>query len=172
MPLPGRDKTFAFESSRDLIEKLRWEIFEFRSTDHIENKKYHAWNGAVTAWSIADWVWVDLSEEQRHGFSAELSVKCLADFQRWLIQKHRPLKLCRLVATASKHAIVTKHNDPSVDTRVYVASDSLSLDDDVAPVLDWSLEITDGVLSSKVEDILDDALHFWTEFVYGRKIAV
>jgi|SRR3974390_1967907 len=62
MALPGRDKTFALENCRDLLNKLGREIERFKSdpTD-IEARVDFAFNNVVTAWHLCDQVNADLT---------------------------------------------------------------------------------------------------------------
>ena len=53
MALPGRDKTFALENCRDLLNKLKREIERFSAAgNNIETRKDFAFNAAVTAWAL------------------------------------------------------------------------------------------------------------------------
>jgi hypothetical protein len=59
MPLPGRDKTFALENCRDLLNKLEREIDRLsaaRDRDDLTTMIDTAFNAAVTAWHLCDWV--------------------------------------------------------------------------------------------------------------------
>src|ERR1700704_7000035 len=67
MALPGRDKTFAFESCRDMLNKLEREIDRYTRVDgkDVDAMKDLAFNIAVTAWHLCDWAFMDLKPEQR-----------------------------------------------------------------------------------------------------------
>ena len=60
-------KTFGLRDSRDILEKLRWELNNrfFRERHDIAACQYHAFNCAVTAWHTTDWLWNDLTTELR-----------------------------------------------------------------------------------------------------------
>jgi hypothetical protein len=70
MPLPGREQTFALENCRDLLSKLEREIERYRA---IRTEKVAAaadltdlaFNIAVTAWHLCDWVFADMNDEQQ-----------------------------------------------------------------------------------------------------------
>src|SRR5947209_4344327 len=100
MPLPGRDKTFAFESCRDVLDKLDREIDRYRKVNgkDIEAMKDLAFNISVTAWHLCDWVYGDLTAAQRH----TLKIEKLTDLQKIALE-NRELYLCRQAAIASKH---------------------------------------------------------------------
>jgi hypothetical protein len=81
MPLPHRQQTF-YESCRDLLEKLDREIDRYRSIvgrdDHdvVEELKDIAFNASVTAWQLGDWVFKDMTAEQRQrlGLNCPISI--------------------------------------------------------------------------------------------------
>ena len=51
------DYAFALGTPADLLEKLSREIERFRQDE--QNQSDHAFNFAVTAWHITDWVYKD-----------------------------------------------------------------------------------------------------------------
>jgi hypothetical protein len=64
------DKRFGLQTPRDLLEKLQWEceqagLYRPRST---AERAYHAFNAAVTAWHICDWIWETASEQAKDKF--------------------------------------------------------------------------------------------------------
>ena len=68
MPLDPPDKVFGLAAPHHMLMKLKWEIFQLRTVAaepcepgaEIE-PGYHAFNCAVTAWHMADWVWQSAS---------------------------------------------------------------------------------------------------------------
>jgi hypothetical protein len=120
MALPGRDKTFAFETSRDMLLKLEREIDRYMtalSVDNVEALQDTAFNICVTAWHLCDWVFNDLTPKQRQS----LGIASLGELQK-LARECRALYLCRQAATASKHWEIISHPDP--DVRVIVTAGS------------------------------------------------
>jgi hypothetical protein len=67
----------------------------------VHQLKDSAFNAAVTAWHLCDWVFNDMTPEQR----AKLNFRNLADLQEHVRENCRALYLCRQAATASKHWI-------------------------------------------------------------------
>jgi hypothetical protein len=77
MALPSREQTFAFADCRELLEKLDREINrhqEVAGRDELEpgalvnlvdQLKDSAFNASVTAWHLCDWVFNDMTPEQR-----------------------------------------------------------------------------------------------------------
>ena len=114
MPLPNRQQTF-YENCRDLLEKLDREIDRYRSIvgrdghNVVEKLKDIAFNASVTAWQLGDWVFNDMTAEQRKRFGFK-------DIEALRKTTCRALYLCRHAATASKHWEVTQYHDPDVQT--------------------------------------------------------
>lgn len=171
MPLPGVPQTFGLESCRDLLDKLQWEIEGFRSEDprNAEALIYRAFNSAVTAWHIADWVWEDATPEQRASFPATTR----RELQDLVRRECRALHLCRQVATASKHQRVTMFPDPNVET-VVSAADMITEDADdssltIPPI--WVIKFVDDGKRIPAIKVFEDAFHYWTQFIYSHRIA-
>ena len=127
MPLPSRDQTFAFEDCRELLRKLEREIdryLEVVGRDEqepeallklVDQLRDSAFNAAVTAWHLCDWVFNDMTPEQRQ----RLGFTSLSDLQKHVRETCRALYLCRQAATASKHWKVNSHPDPDVEVVVW-----------------------------------------------------
>jgi hypothetical protein len=99
MPLPGRANTFAFESCRDMLCKLEREVERYASVDgkHVDEMKDLAFNIAVTAWHLCDWVFMDMKPEQRISFN----IRTPGDVRERAFTC-RALHIFRQVATSSK----------------------------------------------------------------------
>jgi hypothetical protein len=65
MALPGRSQTFALENCRDLLNKLEREAERFANAQGADERIDHAFNAAVTAWHLCDWVFNDMTADQR-----------------------------------------------------------------------------------------------------------
>jgi hypothetical protein len=98
MALPGRDKTFAFANCKDMLDKLKRKIDRYARVDgkDVEAMKDLAFNIAVTEWHLCDWVFMNLTPEQREA----LNIHSLAQMQERALGS-RPLHVFRQVATAS-----------------------------------------------------------------------
>jgi len=166
MPLPSREQTFAFADCRELLEKLDREIDRYREVagrDGLERDalvklvdqlKDSAFNASVTAWHLCDWVFNDMTPDQRQ----KLGFKKLSDLQDHVRNNCRALYLCRQAATASKHWTVNQHADPEV--QVIVTADT-----------GWTIYFVDDGRKTPADQIFDDALGFWTGFIYQHQIA-
>ena len=123
MALPSREQTFAYESCRDLVDKLGREIDRYCEVagnnedldgeallNLVDQLRDSAFNASVTAWQLCDWVFNDLTSEQRE----RLGFKALGRLQDHAKTQCRALYLCRYAATASKHWRVRDNPDPTV----------------------------------------------------------
>jgi hypothetical protein len=160
MALPGREQTFALEDCRSLCSKLHREIKRYhslvsRKDSDLEELKDTAFNASVTAWHLTDWVFNDLTPAQRESFGFENR----SDLQEYARTNCRALYLCRYAATASKHWEVKNHPDPNVQIVVTLADTGCTI------------YFTDGGKRKDAEQVFNEALHFWTEFIYGNQIA-
>jgi predicted acetyltransferase len=161
MPLPGREQTFAYVNCSDVLEKLRRELDRYRSIvgsdrPSVDDLRDTAFNASVTAWHLADWVFHELTAEQKK----KLGFSKLSDLQNYARSNCRALYLCRYAATASKHWEVKEHPDSTV--QIVVAAEE-----------DWAVYFIDAKGRGRVaaDQIFDEALHFWTHLIYSNKIA-
>ncbi len=114
MPIPARLQVFGLASSRDVLQKLEWEIERYKSapSEDAAASIHIAFNIAVTAWRMCDRIDRDLTTEQR----SLLGVAGLSQLKKKSISESRVVEICRLLATASKHVEVDKYPDPGVQT--------------------------------------------------------
>jgi hypothetical protein len=156
----GELQKFSFETSVDVFWKLEWEIVRFNkaSPHDIIDMKCFAFNAAVTAWQLTDWVFEDMSDEHRRQFG----LSKLPDLQNLVRKQCRALHLCRQIATASKHRVVKlKYYDDSVSTRV---------DFDHADARrwpKWELVTIDGDKSYPAIDVFEEVRLYWYKFLCG-----
>ena len=167
MPLPSRDQTFAFEDCRELLDKFGREIdryLEVVGRDEqepeallklVDQLRDSAFNAALTAWHLCDWVFNDMTLEQRH----KLGFGGLGDLQKYVRENCRALYLCRQAATASKHWAVNSHPDPDVEVVVWHNETG------------WTIHFVDGGQEQPADVVFESALAFWTEFIRGQGIA-
>jgi hypothetical protein len=92
---------FWLRDSRDLLKKLRWELENLfcRQRHDVEACEYLAYNCAVTAWHVSDWLFEDIPDELRRS----RGWKTLSDFQQFIRSECSALTLCWASANASKH---------------------------------------------------------------------
>jgi hypothetical protein len=160
-----------------MLMKLRWEIDQLRKslsaqTDqdaHLHAPAYHAFNCAVTAWHLADWVWQSIDAEGHAFILSKLAVaptgkKDFGLFTRELMRRHRALHICRQLATGSKHKIVEMHPDPAVRAERAWDSEPMRVGSGVGSrLVSYSirLSIRDGEESRPALEVFDDAAQTW-----------
>lgn len=159
MALPSRPQTFAYESCRDLLEKLRRELDRYRAVEGREDADVQelqdiAFNASVTAWQLGDWVFNDLTPEQRE----KLGFHTKAELQEHAKANCRALYLCRHVATASKHWEVSQYPDDTVDAIVTGETG-------------WTIYFVDDGTKIPADQVFEQALGFWSPFIYQNEVA-
>ena len=113
-------KSFGLRDSRDILEKLRWELRNLfsRQRHDIAACQYHAFNCAVTAWHASDWLWQDLSSSPELKTKLQEKIqqplKTLNDFQDYVRFDCGALRLCHQIANGSKHFLVTRNPDSTI----------------------------------------------------------
>lgn len=169
MALPGRDKTFAFENCRDMLMKLEREIERYKTAlfvDKVEALQDAAFNTSVTAWHLCDWVFNDLTPDQRQS----LKIASLGELQK-IVRECRALYLCRQAATASKHWEISSHPDPNV-TVIVTAQSVPPPTTSHFPIIvaRWSVYFVDDNKRLPAEAVFKEALDFWTQFIFRNGV--
>jgi hypothetical protein len=113
-------KRMGLDSPRDLLGKLQWELNRASEPMSPDEASYSAFNCAVTAWSICDWVWSSSSSELRERFISESpgpKRSRAGPLAALVTAECRELEICRQLATGAKHFVVTVFNDPQITSR-------------------------------------------------------
>jgi hypothetical protein len=119
MSLSDRERlAFALRGCRDLLEKLRDETGSLTTVERhdVTGRAYIAFNCAVTAWHMTDWVWAELDQSQREKIQKLAGTNCALvetnprPLQTYARGNSDALKLCELVANGSKHCFLIKGN--------------------------------------------------------------
>jgi hypothetical protein len=152
-------QTFNISSSRDVVEKLRWELDQLAGTQIRDTRAvaYRSLNAAITAWHVCDWVYDECveSKDVRERLEAMFrKVAGLGDVQAWARQE-RAISICYQIATAAKHSRVSHRFDPNVRAQYRV--DDRGMQDGT-----WTLVIYDGEEVRRPYDVLIHAHRFWT----------
>ena|SRR5450432_2924176 len=102
--MPSR-KRLGLDSPTNLLAKLHWEIVQLGlPLDQEAVASYRAFNCAVTAWSISDWVWNAASADLRKRLRAESPKPDASDpecFASLLREQCRELAICQPLANGS-----------------------------------------------------------------------
>jgi hypothetical protein len=166
--MPDR-KRLGLNRPTDLLAKLHWEIVQLGiPIDEQAVASYRAFNCAVTAWSICDWIWNSASADLRKRIRAESpkprtnSAGCLASLLR---QQSRELAICQQLANGSKHFILEGHNDKAVSS-YRTASVSLYLSNTGEERIEHShgVFVEDGGHVYSDLGLFSRAYDYWREF--------
>ncbi len=114
-----------------------------------------AFNISITAWTLCDWVFGDLTAEQRKS----LNIRKLSDLQD-RARSCRAVHICRQAATASKHWDVTSYPDPNLSVIVTAGGQG-----------QWLIYFLDNGDRLEADRVFAEALQFWTSFIYPNRIA-
>jgi hypothetical protein len=168
--MPNR-KRLGLNSPPDLLAKLHWEIEQLGLTVKEEEEavaSYRAFNCAVTAWSISDWVWNAASGDLRQRLRSESPKPEASDaecFASLLRDQSRELAICQQLANGSKHFILDRHNDATVSS-YRSASVSFYLTDDGKgrSVPTYGVFIEDGTRTYSDLGLFSRARDYWHDF--------
>jgi hypothetical protein len=115
-------KAFGFRDSRDMLEKLRWELNNLFSRQRLDIAvcQYHAFNCAVTAWHVTDWLWLDIIPEVRARLEEKTQRRLnrCEEFQAYVRDACPELKLCHQIANGSKHCLLEHKPDAAISAGI------------------------------------------------------
>ena len=155
MALPGIPQTFAVENALDMSNKLMWEIEAYRDEPELTPKLWRAFNCAVTAWHISDWLWKERRDEG-------LDVGSLSRFQKTMQARSGALRLCKHIATASKHGGVDRSPDLSIRVTIRAKNSAEELSfAEIDRSQHWEITICDHSGESDAIQVFWKALEFW-----------
>jgi hypothetical protein len=170
------ENVFAMSEPQHMLSKLLWEIDGLMQSQSVwvDNETFptpifRAWNAAVTAWHISDWLWASNAQTRAkmatvHGFVYEETAtgirRGLEKFQEAVAIRERSLFICREIANGSKHMRRTK-SDPDVKAKAVwreaIARVGLVVPGDLV----LSLEITDGETTKDAVRWFIDGFGYW-----------
>lgn len=174
MAVPAGAHTFALEDGHDLLNKLAWEIDRlrreidrFRSEPEppegtpkwyarikreVEELSYGAFNCAVTAWAVSDWLYADTKFEH--------CAPTLGQFQRECRERCDALRFCYLIANGSKHGPLERNGlARKKEIEVAVEHDGKA----------WHITVTDAGQKHDAVDVFERALAFWDQMIRQEK---
>lgn len=172
--LPGQPQVFALMNSRQMLRKLEWELNELRTDlgyPSGHQLAYRAINCAVTTWQLVDWVWADMTNEQRcdFGTSDEFEPKHLA---KHCIEANSDLKICESIANSSKHRKRrARLYNPAIGCKMFAEVDPFTCGDAVRRPLSswkWQAVILYHGEEHRALDVFDRAYAFWRAFIDER----
>lgn len=162
-----------------MLGKLGWEILQLRKAlAEIRDNgwdshapAYHAFNCAVTAWHLVDWVWATAPDYACDDISRLLVHRPgLRGFKTALVRKHRALRICQQIANGSKH-MTLENPDPTVRAQTlweYVApiADRMRAGEPLGRY-DCHLIIWDNGVERKAIDVFEEVMRCWVDLLTG-----
>ena len=155
-----------------MLRKLDWELDELRTDSGYPNGQrvgYRAFNCAVTAWQLVDWVWEDLSDAQRRALGNGTDARDLGEYCK---RTNADLEICESIANASKHRKRRpKQLNPAVRCRMVTEVHHFSVGDPVGELLTswkWEATILHYGVEHRAVDVFGRAYAFWRDFMAQR----
>ena len=177
------DKVFMLATPAHMLQKFHWEIAQLKKMlrekpeklGYVHAPSYCAFNCAVTAWHIADWVWQSPHAHHedllsRFGLAVTVDDKRnFSAFQNGIRQKSRAIHICRQLATGSKHMTVSNHADPTVKADMRFETKSATFGEakygDPFAVSLYHLIVTDNEEERSAVDVFEQAYKDWQRFL-------
>jgi hypothetical protein len=105
-------KTFAINSSRDMLEKLKREIERLAGSIIRQEIVDHGLNAAMTAWHLTEWTWREIQGSiprfRSLTASAGTPIRDLKQFQEFVKRDCAELAYCEGIAVSTKHFAFSK----------------------------------------------------------------
>lgn len=187
VPKPSDIKNvFALNKPQHMLSKLLWEIDGLSKSLSVWTKRtefpeplFIAFNAAVTAWHITDWLWHSNAETRavltkRYGLNFTEGTKAalrkgLESFQDAVVCESRYLYVCREIANGSKHMRTNNTDlDVTAEARWHMAIEGAG---HVKPGdLVLSLVIVDGEREEDATRWFIQAFGYWEELFTKEKL--
>jgi hypothetical protein len=189
VPMPPREpqvappKTFAINSSRDMLEKLKREIERLAGSIIRQEVVDHGLNAAMTAWHLTDWTWKEIKDSSRLRSltaRARMQIRELKQFQEFVKRDCPDLAYCEGIAVSTKHFGFSKL--PVFSSKVAerfkisphpIGKDGGGKQHEFSPTGESisyttqasELWITDGSSLTPAADILENTFQWWRKFI-------
>ena len=182
-------KTFAINSSRDMLEKLKREIVRLAGSIIRQEVVDHGLNAAMTAWHLTDWTWKEIKDSPRLRSlttRAGTPIRELKQFQEFVKRDCTELAYCEGIAVYTKHFGFSKLPvfSTKVTERFRISSDPIGKDGG-AKLHEFSatgesisytaqaseLWITDGGSLTPAAEILENTFQRWRKFIDEMSIS-
>jgi hypothetical protein len=175
-------RLIAFEktSAKDVLAKLHREIDRIDSSIDHDHVGDHVVNAFWTAWHFHEWLWAAINEKpalkaavlKYRGLDSE-NIDNRLSFGMALADRFVPLKICRVIATSSRHVSVTlakpsMHPElsaiddighASADEEQHLSTLHLSFGQDVPAVVVMGRPVVATRLLKEVEDYWVTLIH-------------
>ena len=171
-------RSFGLQTANDLLKKLEREYDRFCSSPH-EDKSDHAFNFAITAWHMVDWVWHESMDKSGAAFGCEK----FDHFHSKVRSECGALQICYEIATGSKHVILKPEKAKAVElTKTTTSRGGGVVRSVVSPVVmpvatsvTGSYPVAQHVIRLKAggtvpaRSVFGEALEYWETVVKGAE---
>jgi hypothetical protein len=182
-------KTFAIDSSRDMLEKLKREIERLAGAIIRQEIVDHGLNAAMTAWHLTDWTWREIQDPislRTLTARAGMPIRELKQFQEFVKRNCAELAYCGGIAVSTRHFAFSKLPvfSTKVAERFKISPDPIGKDGGGAlhqfsptgesisyTAQAAELWITDGRSLTSAAEILENAFQWWRKFIDEMSIS-
>jgi len=177
-------KTFAIDSSRDMLEKLKREIERLSSSMICQEVVDHGLNAAMTAWHLTDWTWKEIQDStprlRNLTARARRPIRELKQFQEFVKRNCTELAYCEGIAVSTRHFAFSKLPmfSTKVTERFKISPDPIGKDggatlhqfsptgESISYTAQASeLWISDGRSLTLAVETLENAFRWWRKFI-------
>lgn len=158
-------QSFLVNDASQLFRKLSAEVNLFLNSQFDTMRSGHlALNIAMTAWHMNDWVYADMDEHQREVAASFLGARVASykDFVSATTAYCEDLRMCQVIATASKHVEVESRPDPSLHTRFEIVDVGV---DEARPQLFTIWIIKSGGSKHPAQEVFKRVHRFWEDML-------
>lgn len=159
---PNRKRQiFGVWTATGLLAKIEREFAEFEQCQHFVRSGDHAFNLCLSLWHLVDWTFADMTEEERQRaeqFTNRTFTKS-SEFGVAAQEIEPMIHICRVMATAGKHAEVKHHPEPTLDTMIDIYEDSSLVDGPF--FFKWGVEYKEK--SYDIHHVFKQAISFWRD---------
>jgi hypothetical protein len=189
-PRVAPPETFALDSSRDMLEKLKRELERLAGSIIRQEVVDHGLNAAMTAWHLTDWTWREIqgSTLVLRALTArgKTPIRELKQFQGFVKRDCAELAYCEGIAVSTKYFTFSKPPvfSTKVTERFKISSDPIGKDGDATlnqfspagEIVSYTAQaselwITDGRSLTSAVEILEDAFQWWRKFIDEMSIS-
>ena len=189
-PRVAPPETFALDSSRDMLEKLKREIERLAGSIIRQEVVDHGLNAAMTAWHLTDWTWREIQDSTPRlrtlTARAGTRVRELKQFQGFVKRDCAELAYCEGIAVFTKNFAFSKLPVFSTEVTERFKISPVPISKDGGATLHQfsptgesitytaqaaELWISDGRSLTPAAEILENAYQWWRKFIDEMSIS-
>ena len=183
-PEPTTPKTFAINSSRDMLEKLKREIEQLAGSIIRQEVIDHGLNAAMTAWHLTDWTWREIQGSiprfRSLTASAGTPIRELKQFQEFVKKDCAELAYCEGIAVFTKNFAFSKLPVFSTEVterfKISPVGATLHPFSPTGESITYTAQaaelwISDGRSLTPAAEILENAYQWWRKFIDEMSIS-